>query len=243
MNWLPYIPKDNDVQVSKSTDFEACASYSAVHIAEMLLLKKTGYFFEFSERALAKLSNTQDWGNSLKNVVDTLNKYGLILAEDWLELTYASKYENIDWATYYAPIPDSVLKKAYRVKAQLRPLKPSEVSQALEKAPLWTVVKVSSGQQHCVAQISETQFYDSYQNFIKSFKDGYPIQSQYELTINFENMPNAEFYHKVGTQEYGFALPALSEDALKDKAMNCGINILKSDGTIDYSLAKEVSGL
>jgi hypothetical protein len=54
---------------------------------------------------------------------------------------------------------------------------------------------------------------------------------------------NAEFVHKVGTKEYGFYLPALSEDAIKDKAMNLGKNILNDDGTINFPAAKEVSGL
>ncbi len=56
-------------------------------------------------------------------------------------------------------------------------------------------------------------------------------------------MSNAVFVHKVGTPEYGFYLPALSEQAIADKALNVGANILKADGSIDYSQAKEVSGL
>ena len=243
MNWLPYLPKDLDVQVSKSQDYEACASYSAIHILEMVLMKKTGYFWEFSERALAKLSDTQPWGNSLQNVVNALNQYGVLLDEDWDALTYSDKYEDIDWAEYYAPIPEAVLKRAYRVKASFSKLSPLQATTALKEAPLWTIVKTSSGRLHCVTQISDTQFYDSYEVRIKNFSDGYPIQSQYKLTIKMTNMPNSVFVKKAGTGEFGFYLPALSEDALKDKAMNLGINILKPDGTIDYSLAKEITGL
>lgn len=242
MDWTPYIPPDDDVQVSRSTDFEACASYSFIHIIQILLKYKTGLFVDFSERAMAKLSDTQPWGNSIENIMNAAKQDGVILSSDWPELTHSSDYENINWATYYQTIPNAVLKRAFRLKATATKLTPTQVASALQKSPIWTIVKVSSGQNHIVAQINQTQFYDSYEIKIKKFSDGYPIQSQFLLTFNFLNMPNAQFYHKIGTNEYGFALPALSEDSLKDKAMNFGVSILKSDGTIDYSLAKEVSG-
>lgn len=188
MNWLNYLPTDKDIQVSKSTDFEACASYSAIHILEMVLKKQIGIFFEFSERYLAKTSDTQPWGNSLQNVVDALNKNGVCLVQYWPELTYSNDYENIDWATYYASIPLSVLNSAYRVQCSFVKLAPNQVAEVLNKTPLWTIVKTSSGLLHCVAQINETQFFDSYEVKVKNFSDGYPIQSQYQLTINLENM-------------------------------------------------------
>lgn len=243
MNWTPYLPPDRDVQASKNADFEACLSYSAIHILEMCLKKQTGYFWEFSERALAKLSDTQPWGNTIQNVINALNQYGVILASDWPPLTYSTDYENIDWATYYADIPVDVLRRAYRVSCNLTKLTPDQVEQALTQAPLWTIVKTSSGQQHIVAQINDTQFFDSYQVTVKNFSDGYPILNQYLLSLKLLTMPNVEFVHKSGTGEYGFFVPAMSEDALKDKALNFAVPLLKPDGTIDYSLAKDVSGL
>lgn len=242
-NWLNYIPPDKDVQVSKSQDYEACASYSAVHIAEMVLKRSTGLFFELSERYTAKTADTQAWGNSLQNVVDALNKNGVCLTQYWPELTYSTDYENIDWATYYATIPTNILASAYRVSVSFVKLSQNQVAQALETSPLWTIVKTSSGQLHCVAQINETQFFDSYEVKVKNFSDGYPIQSQYALTIKFLNMPNSEFVQKQGTNEFGFYLPATSPETLQDKALNLGLNILKPDGTVDFSLAKQVSGL
>ena len=56
-------------------------------------------------------------------------------------------------------------------------------------------------------------------------------------------MSNVEFVQKAGTQEFGFYFPALSEDALKDKALNVGLNILNPDNTINFTTAKVVSGL
>lgn len=243
MDWLPYIPTDKDVQVSRNTDFMACASYSAVHIAEMVLKRTTGLFFECSERYTAKTSDTQPWGNSLQNVVNALNLNGLCLTQYWPELTYSTDYENIDWATYYADIPQSVLNSAYRVGVSFVKINPDQTQEALQQAPLWTIVKTGSGQLHCVAQINETQFFDSYQVTVKNFADGYPIQSQYQLSLTFKNMPNVQFIQNQGTQEFGFYVPAQNEAALIDKAQNFGINILNPDGTVNFSLARQVSGL
>lgn len=58
------------------------------------------------------------------------------------------------------------------------------------------------------------------------------------------NMSNAIFYHKAGTDEYGFAFPKTSQESLKDMALNIGReDVIRADGSIDFSKAKEVSGL
>ena len=58
------------------------------------------------------------------------------------------------------------------------------------------------------------------------------------------NMSNAIFVKKAGTLEHGFYLPGTTEESLKDKALNLGReDILNSDGSVDFSKAKEVSGL
>lgn len=58
-----------------------------------------------------------------------------------------------------------------------------------------------------------------------------------------KTMSNTQFIHKAGTQEYGFYVPATSIDAIKDKALNFGVEIENPDGTIDFNKAKEVTGL
>ncbi len=58
-----------------------------------------------------------------------------------------------------------------------------------------------------------------------------------------ELMTNSQFVHKQGTSEYGFFLPATTEDSLKDKALNLGLEIANPDGTVNFGLAKEISGL
>ena len=54
-------------------------------------------------------------------------------------------------------------------------------------------------------------------------------------------MSNVIFVHKEGTDEFGFYVPATSEEALRDKAKNFGIDILvESSGKIDFDKAKNI---
>jgi hypothetical protein len=241
MDWINYIPTDDDVQVSLIADFLACGSYSAVHIAEMLTKKWTGQMQFYSERALAKLSGTTHQGNSLNNIVNAINKYGLILEKDWPQININA---DVTWDEYYAEIPTETLAKADKGwKADLTQLSPSAVIQTLQVSPVWTIIPTSGGTNHIVAQINPTQYFDSYQLFVKNFQPNFQPLSYWFLNLKYYPMTNAQFYHKVGTKEYGFTLPAMSEDALKDKAMNLAVNIFDQNGAIDYTLAKEVTGL
>lgn len=181
-NWVDYIPYDDDVQVSKSTDFLACGSYSFIYILQIVLKFKTGLFYDFSERGMAKLSDTQPWGNSLDNIVDAANEDGLLSVHDWPELTHSSNYENINWSTYYADIPEYILKRAFKVKASYRKITSGEVDDCLKVAPLWTIIKIGSTN-HIVAQVNKHQYYDSYEIKLKNFQPSQPIVSQYQLLI------------------------------------------------------------
>jgi len=59
-----------------------------------------------------------------------------------------------------------------------------------------------------------------------------------------EEMSNAIFVKKAGTIEHGFYFPKTSEESLKDMALNIGrTDILKPDGSVDFTKAKEVQGL
>ena len=94
-----------------------------------------------------------------------------------------------------------------------------------------------------VVQLKDTEFIDSEPGGQIKPMDK-PIMWQASIKINtLINMSNAEFVHKAGTQEYGFYLPATNQDAIKDKALNLGLNIQKADGSIDFTSAKEVQGL
>jgi hypothetical protein len=215
----------------------ACASYSAIHIAETLIKYQTGHFWEFSERALAKLSGTTHQGNSLENVINAINKYGLILDRDWDALTYGDQYNDISWDQYYADIPVPVLKKAYGFTAQMSKLSPSQASKALETGPLWTIIDVGPIN-HVVMQINQTQYYDSYEIRIKNFQPAQPIISQYKLLLIPKPMTNALLVKK--GDEYGYYIPATNEPAMIDKALNFGYPLatLENGTKVDWNNIK-----
>ena len=241
MNWNDYIPTDDDTQVSRIADFLSCGSYSAIHIAEMLTKKWTGSPTFYSERALAKLSGTTHAGNSLTNIVNAINKYGLILEKNWPQI---NKDADVTWEQYYAEIPASVTSKADKGwKATLTALSPSQVNSTLAVSPVWTIIPTSGGTNHIVAQINPTQYFDSYLVYVKNFQANFMPLSYWYLKLTYTPMTNVEFVKKSGTNEFGFYVPAMSEDALKDKALNFAVNIFNPDGSINYGSAKEVTNL
>lgn len=241
MNWNQYLPTDGDVQVSRIADFLACGSYSAIHIAEMLTKKWTGEFGFYSERALAKLSGTTHQGNTLQNIVDAINKYGLIKDVDWPQINTVDTA--VTWDEYYAEIPSNILAKADRGwTATLTKLSPSQVNSTLNISPVWTIIDAGTTK-HIVAQINPTQYFDSYQIFLKNFQSGQPIVSQWFLKLKYNPMTNVQFIKNGDTNEFAFYVPAMSEDALKDKALNFGVNIFNPDGSINYNNAKKITGI
>lgn len=226
-NWLPYVPSDDDVQVSGTQDFFACASYSAIHIAETLVKFQTGHFWDFSARALAKLSNTTKQGNYIGNIVTAIKTYGLLLDTDWPQLTDSDTYPPVDWNTYYEPLPMSAVKKAYPFTVDsFRKLTSMEVDEALKAGPLWTIIDLG-WTNHIVMQINKTQYFDSYEIRIKNFQPAQPIVSQYQLLLIPKLMTNARLV-KNGS-EYGFYLPAVNEQELIGKALNFGLPLPTTD--------------
>ncbi len=246
MNWITYLPPGESqlsdiAPTNQRTDTLACVSYSAVHCIESQIRFLTGQAVEYSERALAKLSDTTHNGNSAENVINAIKKYGLILDKDWPEPT-----GYYTWEDYYVPIPLEIIAAGQNFLRQYD-IGIRTYNLDISIAPYWTEIDLGSDT-HFVEQLNPDQYFDSYQLYVKRFDQIQPygqnhIINQFQLIIKPKTMSNAIFVHKKATGEYGFYLPALSEDALKDKALNTGINILNPDGSINYASAKEIDGL
>lgn len=227
--WLPYIPAyTSQYSVATATDSESCVSHSIVAILEMLL----GNRFRFSPRAVAYFSATTIEGNTLANVLDSVNKVGLIPYALW------PTPDHFTWAEYYTPVPKEIWQQAIKVDVSMIPAD-------ILKSPLWTILDFGTNN-HVVAQLTINKPHNLYFDSetgdpVKTIYQ--PTVSQHSLKINKFNMTNAEFVHKAGTSEYGFYLPATSEESIKDKALNLGLSITKPDNTVDFSQAKEVTGL
>lgn len=231
-DWTNYLPRNVDTQNSDRADSLACGSFSAVHIAESLMMFQYGQPWEFSERALAKLSGTTHQGNYLSNIINAINNYGLMYDSYW------PVSKTFTWEEFYERIPNSIVSKCLRFKATLTPLSKNQVKEALKTAPVWTIIPTSGGTNHIVEQINETQYFDSYQILIKNFQANFQPKSYWQLIIKPIIMTNAKLVNNKG--EWGFFIPATQESTLIDKALNFGYPLpTKVNGTqVDWENTK-----
>lgn len=231
-DWTPYLPVAEN-QATHHTDSMACVTFSCLNVIETQIKFFTGKEVNFSDRFIAKMSGTTQFGNSVQNVLNAINKYGLVLEED-----YPTDPE-FNWDQYYAEIPQSVKDKADQsIKVQYE-FHYSDYAKQLKHLPLEMIVE-KNNPYHSVEMVNTTQQFDHYTPNLR------PQQSIYlatKILVKGFTMSNAIFVKRAGTSEAGFYLPATSEEALKDKALNLGIDIIGVDGNIDYSKAKTITGL
>lgn len=234
MNWP--IPPFADHQYSIGTpyaDADNCTEQALCHAIWMM----TG--FRASPRALAWMVDVTPAGSEVSKAVDVANKRGLIPYDLW------PTPDNFTWDSYYEDIPQSVLDQAVPVKIELIP---TDVTQS----PLLVELEFNPnasfpGPYHLVAQFSPTQYFDSerWNNDTSTVRDlnflGTKVIWSSSIKLTLKNMSNTKFIHKKGSQEYAFIVPAMSEESMKDKALNYGReDIIKPDGTINFTLAEEV---
>ena len=166
-NELP--PYETQYATSSNEDMENCMEESLVHCIEML----QGNEMQYSPRALAKLAGVTQQGSSRDQALDAVNTYGLIPYYLW------PTPAQFDWNSYYAPIPESVLQQAIKVRV-------ATIPPNLKKSPLWTLLAFT-GTNHAVAQINTTQYFDSELGSpVKTITE--PILSQYSIQLTYPNM-------------------------------------------------------
>ena len=118
-NWTSFLPSDES-QYNSQFDTMACVSFSAINAIEsqcnfllskisaenVAKLKQWGYIvndmFNFSDRAIAKLSGTTHQGNDLGSVIQSVRDYGLVPESMW------PFPQSFNWDNYYAEIPQEV---------------------------------------------------------------------------------------------------------------------------------------
>lgn len=114
-DWRPYLPT-GELQ-KMNTDSMACVSFSNNNLAE-ISLKQQGFEYNFSDRALAKLSGTTGAGNSMARVFNTAVNEGRILESDW------PTPQGFTWNEFYKPVPLEVRQKAIFFDEQSQILAP-----------------------------------------------------------------------------------------------------------------------
>jgi len=238
-DWRPFIVL-GETQGQPYFPFEtfACTDYSNNSLAEIQLKQQTGYEFNFSDRALSVLSGTTNSGNYLYKVADVGVLTGRIMEADYPD----DKDDPQTWAQYNRPLPPLIFHRFNEAYEWVDTDKAS-LQYHLKQAPLQITIPGNNPNHAVVLLFIDSLgywYFDSYAPFLKVMSS--PPASALKIIV--KPMSNAVFYHKVGTQEYGFALPKLSPDALRDMALNLGKNeLIKADGTLDFAQAKEISGL
>lgn len=199
-NWNNNLPPwTSQYSVMNRVDAMDCLSESLINIYFMV------HGFDSSPRELAKISHTTPDGNYVGNVLDAVNRYGLVPYYLW------PSPHDFQWGDYYAEIPDVILKSSIGLKVK-------QVAPDLNVSPLWTILRFPNGAQHGVAQINETEYFDSEQgNPVKPLNYGGAIIVS-QTSLIFTNMTNAKLV-KNGN-EWGYYIPAINESAMIDKGLN-----------------------
>lgn len=251
MDWKPFVPTDNDRQESPMpwAETNGCMSFAVVHYCEMVERFLYGNENDYSEQIVTVGSGTNPInGNSLGNVYNWLKGKGLV------KTSVSPEPVNFTVSQFYTmPVADKVgtgqdWLNQWSVGDLKRITDLSTIPQALEEYPiLITLDLTGQGQFHEVVLINEKEYFDSYSTLIKPLTQ--KILYAYQIPLIRKTMSNAVFVHNLSAKnsdgtpnpnEYGFYIPKLSQDALKDQALNFGQNIL-TDGAINFPSAKGMS--
>lgn len=101
-NWYPYLVV-GEKQYFSDFDTMACVSFATNNAMEIQIKHQTGVEKNFSDRYLAKMSDTMHTGNYVSKVLDTWRKVGAVDETLW-----PKPPEPATWDGYYAPIPLSI---------------------------------------------------------------------------------------------------------------------------------------
>jgi len=139
--WLPLV----ELQNNGGYDRMACVSYSLLNCLEILYIFHTKKEINFSDRFLAKASNTSKLGNSMSIVFDTVREKGLATESQWPDTKEG-------WNEYYKPIPQNVYDEALKLlddwdiyREYVATYNKKAIFEALNYAPLQVIVKYASG--------------------------------------------------------------------------------------------------
>jgi len=173
-DWSPYLVR-GEKQKYNIIDVMACVSFSALNNCEIQVKQQTGVEVNFSDRFLAKESNTQPTGNWMYLVADVLKTIGTALEEQW-----PVPMEPFTWDEFYKPIPPivKVLAKDFGNKYDVFPkrlgllgldISVVDLHHHLRHAPLWVTIPG-----HAITGImlsadnKNFTYLDSYSPFVKT---------------------------------------------------------------------------
>lgn len=164
-DWTPYLPA-GERQSNRQTETMACVSYSLNNVIESQIKFLTGQELNFSDRWLAKMSDTTPEGNYLWKVADAVRLKGLVPEASW------PVPPNFTWNSYYASIPPAIQSKGkeflenYAIAYEWVELTPANLLKHLKQSPLQLVIPG-----HAImgfySYADVVKYFDSYEPFIK----------------------------------------------------------------------------
>ena len=223
-DWRPYLPT-GERQSNYKGDSMSCVSFSALNVIETQEFKLTGQRVNYSDRWLAKISNTQPEGNYLITVVDAIREFGLVLEED-----YPAPPAPWTWYDYHKTIPEPLLsqlkakgqawKKKWGVGYEWIDIQ-TELHTHLKHAPMQTVLPG-----HAVAAAKQDVIYlDTYEPFIKE-KPKSAFASTLKIVLTPKNMNQTRLVlSKDGHTVYRCEPVATTFEDLKKQMGVIGVNV------------------
>src|SRR3990167_4196463 len=165
-DWKPYLPTGEKQKDPLET--MACVSFSALNSIETQIKFLTGLEPNYSDRFLARMSNTTPQGNYQYLVADSIRKNGLVNQEDWpCPMTW-------DWNTYYSQIPQEIQDKGkrwldfYDVQYEWLPsIEKTYLIEQLKHAPLQIVINNGTHAVELYNVADVHKYFDSYDPYLK----------------------------------------------------------------------------
>jgi len=140
-NYLPVV----ELQNNGGFDRMACVSYALLNVIEVLHLHIARTEANFSDRFLAKISNTTHSGNYLGTVFDAARKNGLIREQDYPDVL-------TNWDDYYKPLTQTLKDKASDLLVEwsmcrewILPQRRDDIIASLRQTPLQVTVAYAGG--------------------------------------------------------------------------------------------------
>ena len=246
-DWTDYLPVKEYQNIGLET--MACVSFSALNCLEILHNRLYGVEPNWSDRFVAKMSNTTQRGNWLTTVADSIRHNGLVSEED-----YPSDWTS--WENYYQEVTQELKDKGldflkqYEINyAWIVPTAEYELENALKIAPCQIVVhaweepvngiyeRTELALNHAVCLFNSVhgeywEIFDHYDNTIKRLAWDYKIQHGFQYKIKRKNMKFVKLENENAVY------------LIKGKEIipvNSGLDFLNLQ--IDFSEVKEVENL
>ena len=165
-DWKPYLPTGEKQKDPLET--MACVSFSALNVIETQIKFLTGQEPNYSDRFLAKMSNTTPQGNYQYLVADSIRKNGLVNQSDW------PTPSTFVWNEYYAIIPQEIQDKGkkwldyFDIQYEWLPsVEKSYLIEQLKHAPIQIVINNGTHAVELYNIADVYKYFDSYEPYFK----------------------------------------------------------------------------